>query len=370
MTVDARDVALLLVTWLLHSSAIGVGALLLLRCFGSPATRAALARFALVAPFVTAAVVQVAPLSSWRIDWPEPTRVISIPSLPMAPRSGDRLTVSRYGDGLQMTVLNKDGAVVRSPEAVTPPQDWRALATVGLWLTGCVLMGIRLTMAVLRHRRLLNGRALSTRTTTAVALQELIVAVREAKPIRLTTLPKLPGPIALARREICVPPGLHDVDPETVRAILAHELAHVQRRDPEWSIATAIITVAAWCQPIVWMLSRAAGRNAELACDEFAAQHAGGPVVVAATLAQVAEWSIPPPLAAGIRGSGRLLVHRVERLLCGRPQAPARRLLACAAAVIMVVVTLFGLPVLSAPASARVALTTASGPVIEIRVPR
>ena len=370
MTVDSRDVALLLVTWLLHSTAIGASALLLLRCFDSPATRAALARFALVAPFVTAVVVQVAPLSSWRIDWPEPTPFVSIPSLPMAPRSGDRLRVSRYGDGLQMTVLNKDGAVVRAPEAVTPPKGRWAVAIVGLWLTGCVLMGIRLTMAVRRHRRLLNGRVLSTSGTTAVALQALIAAVREPKPIRLTMLESLSGPIALARREICIPPGVHDVDQETARAILAHELAHVQRRDPEWSIAAEILTVTGWCQPILWMLSRAAERNAELACDEFAARHAGGPVVVAATLAQVAEWSIPTPLAAGIRGSGPLLVHRVERLLCGRPQAPARHLLAGAAAVVMVVFTLFGLPVFSAPASGRVALTTASGPVFEISVPR
>ena len=369
MTVDARDVALLLVTRLLHSSANGLGAALLLRCFGSPATRAALARFALVAPLVTTAVVQLAPLSSWRIDWPEPTRIVSIPSMPMAPRPGERLRVSRHRDGLQMTVLNKDGTVVRAPETMTSPQDWRALSIAGLWLTGCVLMGIRLAMAVRRHRRLLNGRVRSTRTTS-VAFQTLLAAVREPRPIRLTTLDTLPGPIALARREICVPSGLRDVDPETIRAILAHELAHVQRRDPEWSIAAEIITVAGWCQPFVWLLSRAAGRDAELACDEFAARHAGGPVVVAATLAQVAEWSMPTPLAAGIRGAGHLLVHRVERLLSGQPQPPSRRMLASAAAVVIVMSTLFGLPVLSAPAHGRVALTTASGPVLEISVPR
>ena len=370
MTADARDVAMLLVTWLLHSSVIGLGALLLLRCFGSPATRAALARFALVAPLVTSALVQVAPLSSWRIDWPEATGVVSIPSMPMAPRPGERLRVSRHGDGLQMTVLNKDGAVVRSPEALKPPLDWKALAIVGLWLVGCVLMGIRLLMAVRHHRRLLNGRVLSTSGTTAIALQALIVAVREPKPIRLTMQESLSGPIALARREICIPPAVRDVDQETARAILAHELAHVQRRDPEWSIAAEILTVAGWFQPILWMLSRAAERNAELACDEFASRHAGGPVVVAATLAQVAEWSMPTPLAAGIRGSGPLLVHRVERLLCDHTQAPSRRLLACAAAVVIVAFTLFGLPVLSAPASGRVALTTASGPAFEISVPR
>jgi hypothetical protein len=90
MTLDARDSALLFVTWLLHSSAIGVGALLLLRCFGNPATRAALARFALVTPLITTAVVQVAPLSTWRIAWPDPTHVVSIPSLPGAARAGGR----------------------------------------------------------------------------------------------------------------------------------------------------------------------------------------------------------------------------------------------------------------------------------------
>jgi beta-lactamase regulating signal transducer with metallopeptidase domain len=157
---------------------------------------------------------------------------------------------------------------------------------------------------------------------------------------------------------------------DSVRAILAHELAHVRRRDPEWSIVSVILTTVGWCQPTMWILSRAARRDAELSCDEFAARHAGGPVVVAATLAQIAESGMPTPLAAGIRGARHLLVQRVERLLNGQPEPPSRRLLACTAAAGLVGLALVVLPVLTAPASARLTFATTSGPMFEIIVPR
>jgi beta-lactamase regulating signal transducer with metallopeptidase domain len=370
MTLDARDLAVLLVTWLIHGTAIGVGVLLLLRCFGNPSTRAALARFALVAPLVTTAVAQLTPISMNRITWPEPAHVLAVPSVQLAPRPGHRLKVSRHPDGLQMTVVNEADEEVRAPIAMKLPQDRRALAIIAIWLFGFAVMSVRLTFAVCRHRRLLKQRLPADNTETAVVLRELMAAAGEVKGIRLTTVEALDGPIALARREICVPAIVQGLDANTVRAILAHELAHVRRRDPEWSIASLILTTVGWCQPILWLLSRAARRNAELTCDEFAARHAGGPDVVAATLAHVAEWAMPTPLAAGIRGAKHLLVHRVERLLNGQPLPPSRRLLACSAAAVFVALALVALPVVSAPSTGRVTFATRSGPVVEINVPR
>jgi hypothetical protein len=99
--------------------------------------------------------------------------------------------------------------------------------------------------------------------------------------------------------------------------MLAHELAHVVRRDPAWQLLAAAIESALWFQPLHRLARRGMQEAAEELSDDWAVRHTGSGVHLARCLAEVAAWpdpeasSLASPMAAG----GKLLVRRVQRLL-------------------------------------------------------
>lgn len=57
------------------------------------------------------------------------------------------------------------------------------------------------------------------------------------------------------------------------RAIIAHERAHIRRRDYLWNFLMEIATAAIWWHPAVWWMKSRYAVEREFACDEEAAKH-------------------------------------------------------------------------------------------------
>ena len=55
---------------------------------------------------------------------------------------------------------------------------------------------------------------------------------------------------------------------EELRLILAHELTHLRRGDVLCKAVLSLACAVHWFNPLVWLMSRAAGRNLELCCDD------------------------------------------------------------------------------------------------------
>ena len=150
---------------------------------------------------------------------------------------------------------------------------------------------------------------------------------------RRTELAVLDGPITAAvlgfRRPMVVVPGaLLDTltDPE-LDQVVAHEQAHVERRDDWANLLQRIIAVPFGLHPAVWLINRWIRRERELAADEWVALRTGAPRAYARCLARVAEtlaWPEAPRLASGAVGSGGAVARRVAHLLDGR-RVRARR---------------------------------------------
>jgi HEAT repeat protein/beta-lactamase regulating signal transducer with metallopeptidase domain len=172
-------------------------------------------------------------------------------------------------------------------------------------------------------------------------LSELARGVGLRRTPRLTSTSRISSPIALGLREICVPDtALTDLDLEQQRSLLAHELAHLARRDPVWLSLTSLIERVLWIQPLNRVASRQIATSAEFLCDDWTVRRTGSGVPLARCLAKVAEWIQASPLGVPVAGMAEersLLVSRVARLLEGAtPTTRSRRGLAVGAIAVLV----------------------------------
>jgi beta-lactamase regulating signal transducer with metallopeptidase domain len=97
-------------------------------------------------------------------------------------------------------------------------------------------------------------------------------------PVRLSVSGKCATPVVIGASEICVPPRfVHGLDVSQQRAALAHELAHVARRDSYWQLAGGMLNAIFFFQPLI-ILARVRMREAsERLCDDWAVRHTGSP---------------------------------------------------------------------------------------------
>src|SRR5437773_702160 len=135
---------------------------------------------------------------------------------------------------------------------------------------------------------------------------------------------------------------------EQQRSMLAHELAHLARRDALWLAGASLIERLFFFQPLNRLARRELETTAEYLSDEWAMRKTGSAVSLAKCLATVAEWIQASPLGvpvAGLAERRSLLVSRISRLLEGRlPKNPASRIGWAALATLGVMVTIAAAP--------------------------
>lgn len=122
---------------------------------------------------------------------------------------------------------------------------------------------------------------------------------------------------------------LLQLDPEEQRAALAHEMAHVVRRDPAWRILVGALERAFFFQPLNRLARARLCESAEFLCDQWAVQQTRSPIALARCLSTVAAWTSPASdgVAAGASAMARSdspLIRRVTRILNEPPQAAGR----------------------------------------------
>lgn len=204
-----------------------------------------------------------------------------------------------------------DAGASASPVPVTTILTWAWLAVATLLLFW--YLGRRLILVGrLGDRQSVGDGDLSRH------LETLRAGAGIRRRIRLTASQTISSPVALGRDEICLPSAaLVDLAPDQQRAMLAHELAHLVRRDPHWLLAACLIERAFFFQPLNRLARRGVQETAELLSDDWAARLTGG-VPLARCLVKVAEWMQASPLGlpvAGFAEERSQLSSRVTRLL-------------------------------------------------------
>ena len=219
------------------------------------------------------------------------------------------------------------------------------VVVLGSWFVIAGALLARFLVARSRFLRTIGPRFSADHTLAGNALRYLTSEGGITRPIRLTLSDRLTSPVALGNDEICLPArALSELDPVRIESILAHELAHLVRRDPSWLTAARVIEALFFFQPLNVLARRRMQESAEFASDAWASMRIARPLDLALCLARVAEWTIAAPrlpVPAMAERRGAVLVRRVERLTTGRvipEETPgqAMRLMAALALVALI----------------------------------
>ena len=140
-----------------------------------------------------------------------------------------------------------------TPVAPTPESSRIKPAQIvtGIWAAGTLLLLIRL----LRN---------------ALSLRSIVRTARG--PHRILTTPSIRGPLVtgIFRPVILLPFESASWNSARRRAVIAHEAAHIRRRDPLILFAAQIATAIYWFHPLVWLGAARLRAESERACDDAA----------------------------------------------------------------------------------------------------
>ncbi|WAS95977.1 M56 family metallopeptidase [Nannocystis punicea] len=221
------------------------------------------------------------------------------------------------------------------PLVTAAPGARESEAGAAAWIfAGLIALGAtaslgRLGVTAIRLRRGLRGRTPLRQGPLRERLARLMAHVRVPQDsVRLTMSERVGSPMALASREIVVPARAHGLAPRQQEAMLAHELAHVLRRDPAWQVLASVLEAALFFQPLNRVARRGMQEAAEELCDDWAVRHTGSGLHLARCLTEVAQWpgrtDLAGKFASPMAGKSSLLVRRVERLLDARTRERGR----------------------------------------------
>lgn len=263
-------------------------------------------------------------------------------------------TLPASGAPLSDTWWTGDVLASSLPEQFCAWMDANHTLIVALWLSGLVFFLFRLGGGLLGVHRL---RTRGVRTLDAQWQEKTQLLARQMGikgSIRLLESALVRSPLTLGwlKPLILLPIGfVNQLSVAEVEAVLAHELAHIARRDWFFNLLQAFVETLFYYHPAVWWISQIIHRERENACDDAALAVTGNPIAFARALVQVQELATPAPaLAMALSGKRYTLLDRVRRILNQAPQQQHQVMEKITATVILVaLLALVGLRANTAP---------------------
>lgn len=210
------------------------------------------------------------------------------------------------------------GELPQTPMVVaTPPRPKgdrvpiQSLLPIG-WTAGAVALLLRRSARHLGMRR-----ALRTKTQPFRNAEDLGLAEGNVR-ILLSDLASRSGPFVATyfRPTIVLPTDALDWPSAQTASVLAHELAHVERKDCWWQEIAALAVAVHWVNPLAWLVNSLLRREAELAADDRALSVAASRDAYASHLVQVVRQISTKPLDTQVAmATGLRLEERVIRIM-------------------------------------------------------
>src|SRR5579872_4296355 len=139
-----------------------------------------------------------------------------------------------------------------------------------LWFAGFLLVAVRFLIGEVSVRRL-GGRSRPFKTSEArFILENLRRRLQISRCVNLQACNEVAIPFiwGIRRLTLLLPEDAAAWPPERLRLILAHELAHVKRRDCLTQTIAHVACGLFWFHPLVWFATSAMRNERERACDD------------------------------------------------------------------------------------------------------
>lgn len=197
---------------------------------------------------------------------------------------------------------------------------------VSVWLLGMMLLLLRFIGGYAYLQRLKTYQVLEVNNYWNGTLAYLASEIGIKQKVRLleSALAEMPMLIGWLKPVILLPLGtLSGLTIAQVESILAHELAHLKRRDYLVNIFQSILEIILFYNPFIWWVSGYIREERENCCDDIAVSVTGDSLTLVKTLTMLEELRLArPQLAMGFAGRKKAgLLTRVRRLLSRKPQA-------------------------------------------------
>lgn len=267
---------------------------------------------------------------------PEPVRTASV-------EAAAEFQPGPTAPGLTMTA-------VQAPQAHTPQLSPVAAALLAWTLVGALML-VRLAALAAGLVRQLQHRHRVGDGWLRCQARELADTFAIRAP-RLSTQPGLSSPFCVVTGEIVLPEWVLALPRGQQRAMLAHEMAHLKRRDPAWLLLGKLVQAVAFFQPLNWVAARKLSELSEFACDAWSKKLCHSGLALAECLAECARRQSRPPSPTLVMAmaSGRSpIIERTHQLLHGKSDearaAPVWARWAVACAIIMIALLIPGFAV-------------------------
>ncbi|MEP7354683.1 MAG: M56 family metallopeptidase [Acidobacteriota bacterium] len=180
------------------------------------------------------------------------------------------------------------------------------------WALGTLLVLIRVVRCL--HVEIPEVRTSSELELAALQRVSERLGMRSTPTLRIVAQQLVPGALGIWRPTVVLPDRLSEqlTDAE-LRSVLAHEVAHVLRRDNLTATIARTIIAVFWFHPLVHLLMRSMLIEREMACDELVLTQSTEREHYLSGIAKVCQQSLAQSHSyAGITGSN--LKQRLEHI--------------------------------------------------------
>lgn len=250
---------------------------------------------------VAAAVIcgAAVPVFGWMMPtWPLPLKI----SARIEPLAAPLEPIPTLGEKASLTLISRQANRADVGRIVTVVPFLLTIWMVGVGVSLCLLASgfARLTWLASRAERICNGRwvELADEMSRHYGLHRHVVLLQGAQSALLAAW-------GLLWPRIILPASAGQWTEERVRIVLAHELAHIQRRDWLTQIIAEMLRSIYWFNPLVrragglvWIACQRLRRESEQACDDAVLKVGVEPSAYATQLVTLARALRPPYSAA------------------------------------------------------------------------
>jgi TonB family protein len=229
-----------------------------------------------------------------------------------------------------ITTVESTALFVTGSTAADAGADWMSVLGA-LIVVGAMLRALWLAAGLLRLRRL---RTAGEQARPGEAHEDLQRALGTDAEIRYVAEIRQPVTFGARRPVVLLPDSLRDRGWHIQRAVITHELFHVQRRDWLWTLTEEVVRTVVWFHPAIWWLVSRVQLAREEAVDELVVLATGGRRTYLEALLAFADEA---PLARAAAFARRRHLYRRMMLISKEAVMSAKRVVLTSALMALVV---------------------------------